>query len=118
MTTGANTEKDKSAKTKENSAKPLDLQKRKVKTLPDIEELNLLRARAQIEEIPRIKEEAAKEIARILVIGFIILLTVPYLYLLSGSVAEVIDLMKTVAAVLSGLVGAVFGYYFRRGAPS
>lgn len=67
----------------------------------------------ELPEIPVIREEAAKWIAIILVVGFLVLMGLPYLYLFVGTVSEVIDLIKTVSAVLSGIVGAVIGYYFR-----
>ena len=75
------------------------------------------------EEILPPREKAAFWIALILVVGFLFLIGVPYIYLfthpVSGSiVAEVVDLIKTVAAVLSGVVGAVVGYYFRGGEQS
>jgi len=80
------------------------------------------------EEIGRIREVTARHVALILVIGFLILMGLPFLYLFGSPrptsetasllIKETVDLIKTVSAVLSGLVGAVLMYYFgveRRG---
>jgi hypothetical protein len=69
-----------------------------------------------------LREMSASRIALIIVSGFFLLLGLPFVYLFLGvqpadatatKIAEVIDLIKTVAAVLSGIVGSVLGYYFR-----
>jgi preprotein translocase subunit SecF len=62
-----------------------------------------------------VKERAAKTIACVLVVGFLILLGIPFIYLFTPGaiVADVVDMIKTVSAVLSGTIGAVLGYYFR-----
>lgn len=82
----------------------------------------------EIKVIPRmvlppqtIKESAARWIAIILVLGFLFLISAPFLLFLGYPIcdttidiaAKVTDLIKTVASVLSGIVGAVVGYYFR-----
>ena len=64
----------------------------------------------------------ARWLAYGLVAGFLILLGLPFVYLLitprptpeikAEVVSETIDLIKTVSAVLSGLLGAVIMYYF------
>lgn len=63
------------------------------------------------------REKAAKQIATILTVAFVLLLGLP-LFLFVGSnpattAPVVVDLIKTFASVFSGLVGAVIGYYFR-----
>ena len=61
------------------------------------------------------KEKAAARIAQGMVLGLLLLLFVPLLLLGLSVVepAEAVDLIKTIAAVLGGPVGAVLGYYFR-----
>lgn len=70
-----------------------------------------------------LREEAAREIAKIVICGFLFLFAIPFVYLFTyptfgdltvNIVPSVIDMIKTIAAVLSGIVGAVIGYYFRR----
>ena len=68
---------------------------------------------------------AAKRIAQLLVGGFLLLLSAPFFYLflvvimaganqaiLETLIPQVLDMLKTVAAVLGGTVGAVTAYYF------
>lgn len=73
----------------------------------------------------RIITITAKQIATILISSFMLLLSAPLFYLfflvfmthgnqaiLEMAVPQVIDIIKTVAAVLGGLVGSVTTYYF------
>ncbi len=74
------------------------------------------------EEIGEIRERTARWVAKVLVSGFLILLGSPFAFLIltpkptpeiaAAVVAQTIDLITTVSAVLSGLVGAVLLYYF------
>lgn len=59
-----------------------------------------------------IKERAREMIAFILVFGFLALLLSSLLF--SGTVDEAIKLIQTISASLSGLIGAVLGYYYGR----
>jgi hypothetical protein len=63
------------------------------------------------------REKAAKLIATILTVSFVVLLGLPLLLFIGSSptivAPTVTDLIKTIASVFSGLVGAVIGYYFR-----
>jgi len=111
MVADANVKKDKVAKEENNPEKALDLQPTEPKELPG-EVGEILKTKGVVISV---KERTASTLAKILVFVFLVLLAVPYLYLLRGNVTDAIDLMKTVAATLSGLVGAVFGYYFRKG---
>ncbi len=63
--------------------------------------------------IPRIPPERWK-LARLTAYGYFSLLTIPLIFLLFGklNVDETIDLIKTLAAILSGIVGMVWGFYF------
>ena len=77
-------------------------------------------------EPPTYRERGAKVIAYVLVGAFVVLLFVPFVYLFlffvkppypgwnstADAVSETTDLLKTVSAVLSGLVGSVVTYYF------
>lgn len=66
-------------------------------------------------KIAEMRERAAKTIAECLVVGFLILLGLPMVYLFykGGPVSEVTDMIKTISAVLSGTIGAILGYYFK-----
>ena len=74
-------------------------------------------------QLRSVHEITARWVAFALVLGFIILLILPFMFLFSTPkptpeikaevVSETVDLIKTVSAVLSGLLGAVVGYYFR-----
>ena len=57
------------------------------------------------------------ELARITAYGYFSLLAIPLIFLLFGklNVNETIDLIKTIAAILSGIVGMVWGFYFYKG---
>ena len=61
------------------------------------------------------REFSASVIALIVVTGFFALLFVPlvYLFIAQPPVSDIVDLIKTISAVLSGIVGSVMGYYFR-----
>jgi hypothetical protein len=61
------------------------------------------------------KEKYAGILALIMVVGYLILPTIPMVLLWASSATspDAIDLVKTVAAVLGGPVGAVLGYYYR-----
>ena len=60
--------------------------------------------------IPEIKERAREKVAFILVFGFLALLLSSLLF--SGTVDDAIKLIQTISSALSGLVGAVLGYYY------
>jgi hypothetical protein len=105
MTTESNSEKEKEA---EDEKKPIDSLGIAVSVPIDTKI-----TKEELPEIPQIKEQAAKWIAMLLVGGFLIMMGLPYLYLTVGTVSEVIDLIKTISATMSGIVGAVIGYYFR-----
>lgn len=57
------------------------------------------------------------KLASITAYGYFSLLAIPLILLLIGklNVNETIDLIKTIAAVLSGIVGMVWGFYFYKG---
>lgn len=57
------------------------------------------------------------KLASITAYGYFSLLAIPLILLLIGklSVNETIDLIKTIAAILSGIVGMVWGFYFYKG---
>lgn len=61
-------------------------------------------------DIPGIKERAREKVAFILVFGFLALLLSSMLF--SGTVDDAIKLIQTISSALSGLVGAVLGYYY------
>ena len=61
-------------------------------------------------DIPGIKERAREKVAFILVFGFLALLLSSLLF--SGTVDDAIKLIQTISSALSGLVGAVLGYYY------
>ena len=69
----------------------------------------------RIVEYQKKREATAKLIAQSLVVGFLILIAIPYIFLYNGSVtvAEVLDLQKNISVILGGILGAVVGYYFR-----
>jgi glycopeptide antibiotics resistance protein len=55
----------------------------------------------------------------VLVIGFVFMLAFPVIFLLvrfnsSLTVDDIVKLITTISAAMSGLVGAVVGYYFGR----
>ena len=68
-------------------------------------------------DIPPTLFEGQWTLARITAYGYFTLLTIPLFFLLIGKlgVNECIDLIKTVAAILSGIVGMVWGFYFYKG---
>ena len=82
---------------------------------PEWEEITSASEIAPLSAKELVREEAAKTIAMLLVGGFLVLLSLPFvsLFVHGASVAEVVDMIKTIAAVLSGMIGAVLGYYFR-----
>ena len=57
------------------------------------------------------------KLARITAYGYFSLIAVPLFFLLIGKldVNETIDLIKTIASILSGIVGMVWGFYFYKG---
>ena len=61
--------------------------------------------------------EIQGKLARMTAIGYFSLLAIPFAFLLIGKldVNETIDLIKTMAAILSGIVGMVWGFYFYKG---
>ena len=71
------------------------------------------------ERIPPIPHATAVyRLARLVIAGFLILLFVPLIpYLINPTSTAVqessADLIKTEGAVLSGIVGAIVGYYYR-----
>jgi hypothetical protein len=69
----------------------------------------------RIIEYQKKREATAKLIAQSLVVGFLVLIAIPYIFLYNGSVtvAEVLDLQKNISVILGGILGAVVGYYFR-----
>ena len=85
--------------------------------IPEIEEITSAAEISPVptEKVPIIKEKAARNIATCLVLGFLFLMTLPFVYLFTSgaAVTDVVDLIKTISAVLSGILGAVLGYYFR-----
>jgi len=70
-----------------------------------------------MEPLPLIREKAAKYIALGLVYGYMFLVCLCFinLFFFGGTVAETVELIKTVSAVLLGTIGAVLGYYFSKG---
>jgi hypothetical protein len=50
-------------------------------------------------------------------VGYFTLLAIPFIFLILEriNVDETIDLIKTIAAILSGIVGMVWGFYFYKG---
>jgi len=81
----------------------------------------------EIEDIPEstLKAKAAKKIACILVVGYLLLISIPFFYLLivtciTGAnidiltivASQVIDMITMITAVLGGIIGAVITYYF------
>lgn len=75
----------------------------------------------ELEPIPptpeQMRENVAKYLAIILVCGFLILIGLPLILFVNNPITLagpiVTDLIKTESAVISGLVGAVVGYYYR-----
>ncbi|MBC8224515.1 hypothetical protein H8E65_08005 [Candidatus Bathyarchaeota archaeon] len=69
----------------------------------------------RIVEYKKKREATAKLIAQSLIMGFLILLAIPYIFLYNGgaTVAEVVDLQKNISVILGGILGSVVGYYFR-----
>ena len=69
----------------------------------------------RIVEYKKKREATAKLIAQSLIMGFLILLAIPYIFLYNGeaTVAEVLDLQKNISVILGGILGSVVGYYFR-----
>lgn len=56
------------------------------------------------------KERARETIAFILVFGFLALLISSFLF--AGTVDEAIKLIQSISASLSGMIGAILGYYY------
>jgi capsular polysaccharide biosynthesis protein len=87
-----------------------------VEAAPEIEEITSIDQISPFhtEQIPVIKEKTAKNIAIVLVVGYLFLMTLSFVYLLAfkGTVVETVELMKTISAVLLGTIGSVLGYYF------
>lgn len=94
-------------------------------TVPPIKELDLTQATDKSVPsggVETIREQTAARIATVLVWGFLILLGIPLLYLAfvfalqpgNAAVDEplVVDMIKTLAAILSGIVASVVAYYF------
>jgi hypothetical protein len=83
---------------------------------PQIEEITSAEqiSPSHTERIPVIKEKTAKNIALTLVFGYLFLMTLSFVYALAvkGTVADVVELIKTISAVLLGTIGSVLGYYF------
>lgn len=69
----------------------------------------------RIVEFQKKREATAKLIAQSLIVGFLVLIGIPYIFLYRGSVtvAEVPDLQKDISVILGGILGSVVGYYFR-----
>lgn len=69
----------------------------------------------RIVEYKKKREATAKAIAMSLIVGFLVLLAIPYIFLYNGgaTVAEVLDLQKNISVILGGILGSVVGYYFR-----
>ena len=67
--------------------------------------------------LPIAQLEIQWRLARMTAIGYFSMLSVPFVFLLIGklNVNETIDLIKTMAAILSGIVGMVWGFYFYKG---
>lgn len=67
--------------------------------------------------LPIAQLEMQWKLARMTAIGYFSLLSVPFAFLLIGKldVNETIDLIKTMAAILGGIVGMVLGFYFYKG---
>ena len=67
--------------------------------------------------LPIAQLEIQWKLARLTAFGYFSLLSVPFVFLLIGKldVNETIDLIKTMAAILSGIVGMVWGFYFYKG---
>jgi len=53
-------------------------------------------------------------IAKTTAIGFFVLISLPLVFLMFGriNVNDAVELIKTIAAVLGGIVGLVWGFYF------
>ena len=80
-------------------------------------ELEEIELEGEVETPPSLPEVIPPErwkLARLTAYGYFSLLVVPLLFLLIGklNVNETIDLIKTIAAILSGIVGMVWGFYF------
>jgi len=68
-------------------------------------------------ELHATSSERQWKLASITAYGYFSLLAIPLIFLLIGklNVNETIDLIKTLAAILSGIVGMVWGFYFYKG---
>ena len=73
-------------------------------------------------KIPKIMEKSIPKvkptrifIAKATVWGFFILLAIPLIMLIFNrlNVDDAIDLIKTIASILAGIVGMVWGFYFQ-----
>ena len=69
----------------------------------------------RIVEFQKKRQATAKMIAQSLIVGFLILIAIPYIFLYNGlvTVPEVVDLQKNISVILGGILGSVVGYYFR-----
>jgi len=69
----------------------------------------------RIVEFQKKREATAQLIAQSLIVGFLVLIAIPYIFLYRGSVtvAEVLDLQKNISVIRGGILGSVVGYYFR-----
>jgi len=87
---------------------------------PEPEIIDLTGEEIRPEKEPRLveykkREATAKAIAMSLIVGFLILIAIPYIFLYNGGVTveEVVDLQKNISVILGGILGSVVGYYFR-----
>ena len=69
----------------------------------------------RIVEFQKRREATAKLIAQSLIVGFLVLIGIPYIFLYTGgvTVSEVVDLQKNISVILGGILGSVVGYDFR-----
>jgi Trk-type K+ transport system membrane component len=81
-----------------------------ITTFDDLQELTKEKLVKEKQTPSEIKERAREKVAFILVFGFLALLLSSLLF--SGTVDDAIKLIQTVSSALSGLVGAVLGYYY------
>ena len=83
----------------------------------ELEEIELEGVMETPQVLPATVSTEQWKLARLTAYGYFSLLVVPLLFLLIGilNVNETIDLIKTLAAILSGIVGMVWGFYFYNG---
>lgn len=74
------------------------------------EDIEQWRGVKPIEPFLERKERARETIAFILVFGFLALLISSFLF--AGTVDEAIKLIQSISASLSGMIGAILGYYY------